>query len=254
MNFFNLHAHTCFGLSDGYGNPGQISTRLKEISQDGIAITDHGTIAGHRSFATHFEKTGQHLVYGCEMYIVDSLNMQYSHAVILAKTKEGYKNLHKLIMESFNPHYTPRITLPQIIARSNGLIILSGCLGNGIFIKKINGIFTKKISEQSFKNIMESFSKIEWYIELQPFKDEQVKWDYLVNMANKYSLPCLVTADCHYPRPKDSHTYAGTKPGYPLHIPSADEILARCKAMGRFKEKWIRDTYDVAHSCKVELK
>jgi DNA polymerase III subunit alpha len=266
LNFFNLHNHTEFSFLDGYGTPAQVIERLREIGQDGIALTDHGNIYAHAPFTKSFKKAGLRLVYGCEMYVVNGLSNErgYNHMTVLAKTQEGYSNLLKLVNQSYRQfYYKPRITLKQVIENSRGLVLLSGCFCDGIFIKN-----KAADQEKLFKDVIQAFKGVEWYLELQPFKDEQEKWDRLAGMAGKHGVPCVVTADCHYPREKDKATHDlmlaintnkpmsdpdRLKMDYPLFIPSAEDVLARCRAMGKYKDKWIRDTWNVANSCEVEL-
>lgn len=271
MNFFNLHNHTEFSFLDGYGTPEQISTRLNEIKQDGIALTDHGVIYSHVPFNSVFKKTKQHLVFGCEMYVVGELKQErgYNHITVLAKTQEGYQSLLWLVNQSYKEgqfYYKPRVTLNQIIDHSKGLVILSGCSLDSILIKNKG-----EDQEKFFGQVVKLFKNMEWYVEIQPFKDEQVKWDFLVEMAHRHKIPCVITADCHYPSEKYKKTHDfmlaintnkpmsdpdRLKMEYDLFIPSADTIWERATVMGmsgKEASETMQRSYDIAHSCVVEL-
>ena len=265
MNFFNLHQHTHFSFLDGYGTAKQYLERLKAIKASGMALTDHGNIYAHHPFEKEFRESGRHLVYGCEMYAVDELKAErgYYHVTVLAKTNAGYKNLLKLVnISSQQFYYKPRITFQQVIDNSEGLIILSGCCCDGFLVKNTGD------KELAFHGWCNEFKNVEWYVEIQPFKDEIEKWDFLTHMAGKKGIPCLVTADSHYPAPEDAKTQdfqlaintrkALSDPDrlkfeYPLHLPSTEDIVARCKEMGSFDERWISQTEEVGLSCQVEL-
>ena len=45
-----LHAHTHFSPLDGLNTPEEYMARAKELGMSHMAITDHGTLAGHRDF------------------------------------------------------------------------------------------------------------------------------------------------------------------------------------------------------------
>ena len=268
MNFFNLHQHTTYSFLDGYGTPEQYLERIKDLDQPGMALTDHGNIFAHHPFEKAWRGTGRHLVFGCEMYVVEELKKErgYYHITVLAKTNEGYQNLLKLINISNKEgqfYYKPRITFDQIVANSKGLIILSGCCCDGWLVKQQAYNFHK-----GFSTWVNKFKKVEWYVELQPFKDEKEKWQGLAYIANKAGIPCLVTVDAHYPSPaekevQDFQLAINTsrpksdpdrlKMEYPLWIPTVEELVKRCKEMGSFKEEWIANTVDVGLSCQVDL-
>lgn len=259
LQFSSLHVHSSYSFLDGYGLPNQYIDRLEAIKQDSIAITDHGNIYAHIPFTKVFQKANKHLVYGCEFYIVEKLYNErgYNHITVLAKNNTGYANLLKLANVSYQQkYYKPRITFDQLVENSKGLIILSGCVVDGYLHTGDPEWWLNK------------FKKCEWYVELQPFVDEKEKWSKLATLAKKKGLPCLVTFDSHYPKSEDKQTHDfmlaintnkplsdpdRLKMDYPLHIPSIDEVIQRCKEMGKYKKEWITDTHKIAQKCKVEL-
>jgi DNA polymerase-3 subunit alpha len=266
MNFFNLHQHTNFSFLDGFGTPSQYLDRITEIGAPGMALTDHGNIYAHHPFEKAFRDSGKHLVYGCEMYIVDELKDErgYYHITVLAKTNEGYKNLLKLVNVSNDQfYYKPRITFEQLKSNWKGLIILSGCFCDGFLVKN-----SQDDQDAIWDQWCKEFANAEWYVELQPFKDEAEKWERLTSMAEKRGLPCLATTDSHYPAPEDAKVHdfqlaintrkAMSDPDrlkldYPLHLPNYKEVVARCEEMGLWKSEWITDTVTIAQSCEIDL-
>jgi DNA polymerase-3 subunit alpha len=268
MNFFPLHLDNHFSFLDGMGTAKQYLDRLKAIDSPGMALTDHGNIYAHHPFEKEFRDSGKLLVYGCEMYVVDELKNErgYYHTTVLAKTNEGYKNLLKLVNISSLEgqfYYKPRITFQQLIDNSKGLILLSGCCCDGYLVKN-----SEIDQEAVWDSWCMKFKDVEWYVELQPFKDELEKWERLTHHAEKRGLPCLVTTDSHYPAPEDNKVHDfqlaintrkpmsdpdRLKLEYPLHLPDYKEVTARCEEMGSFREEWITQTVDVGMSCEVEL-
>ncbi len=260
MNFVHLHVHTEYSSLDGFGTPKQFADRLVELGQGSIASTDHGNIYSHVPFNKEFKKRGLHFIFGCEMYVVEELTKErgYYHLTVLAKNNKGYQNLLWLANTSNKQlYYKPRITFEQVSEHSEGLIFLSGCFCDGWFVKK--GTLDKW---------NKWFNKVEWYLELQPFLDERVKWDSMVDMAKRHGLPCVVTFDTHYLRSTDKATHdimlaintnkALSDPDrlkleYPLHLVSWDEAVQRCQKMGTYQEEWLSITSDIAASCDVTL-
>lgn len=265
--FFNFHQHSTYSFLDGFGRPEQFAQRIKEIGGKGMALTEHGNIFSHIPFHKVFKKEGLHLVYGCEFYVVEKASEKkrgYYHTTVLARNNEGYKNLLKLInLSSKQFYYKPRIDFKQLKEFSKGLVILSGCCCDGYLVKN-----TCEDKEALFQGFIDKLHGCEWYVELQPFSDEKHKWDYLVEMSTKYGLPCLVTADSHYPSPsnKEAQDLMLTinmarkdsdpdrlKMEYSLHLPGTEEIIERCKEMGYYKPEWVHNTWELAKEMQVGL-
>lgn len=265
MKFINLHQHTTYSFLDGFGQPQQYIDRLNSINQDGMAITDHGNIYAHVPFIEPFHKAGKKLVYGVELYCVEELIKErfYYHLTVLAKNNTGYKNLLKLVNlsnEESHFYYKPRVTFNEVLESREGLIILSGCCCDGFLVKEQNIV--------KIKRWLGRFKGDDFYIELQPFKDEKEKWNKLIQYVNQLEIPCIVTIDAHYPFESNKKTHDfqlaintrkpfadpdRLKMDFPLHLPAIDEIIDRCKEMGFYKAEWLSSTYSIAMSCNVEL-
>jgi len=48
MNYAGLHVHTHYSLFDGVATPEEYVDRAVELGMPALAITDHGTLSGHR--------------------------------------------------------------------------------------------------------------------------------------------------------------------------------------------------------------
>ena len=142
MNFVHLHAHTTFSFLDGYGTPKQIAKRVQSLGQNACAITDHGNVIGHVPCYKEYTKQGVKPIFGCEFYVCDDLTVRdreqpslgyncLQHITIIAKNQIGYTNLLKLSRISWldSMYYKPRIDHRTLIENSEGLIVLSGCVG-----------------------------------------------------------------------------------------------------------------------------
>ena len=50
MNYAGLHVHTHYSLFDGIATPEEYLSRAVDLKMPALAITDHGTLSGHREF------------------------------------------------------------------------------------------------------------------------------------------------------------------------------------------------------------
>lgn len=227
MRLTHLHAHTTFSFLDGYGTPDQIAARLKELGHTACAITDHGNLIGHVPCAQAYEKAGIKPIFGCEFYICDNIleegarGKDYLHATstgtkglphitVLARNQRGYANLLKLSRLSYEKgfYYKPRIDHAHLIANQDGLVVLSGC-PTGYPTRMIqwcnqdNLVGYDKVRDYllAMKNAIEHY-----YIEIVPqpnFTVSHYAAPVLLRLAQELGIPAVMTADCHFPQPKD---------------------------------------------------
>ncbi|MCK4768382.1 MAG: PHP domain-containing protein, partial [Desulfobacula sp.] len=140
--FYHLHLHTEYSLLDGAIRLNSLFKKCHEYGMDAVSITDHGTMFGVAEFYEKARKESIKPVIGCEVYVAprtlnDRTQMDHkglSHLVLLAKDREGYSNLCKLVsiaqLKGF--YYKPRIDKELLTKHSKGLIGLSACLKGDI--------------------------------------------------------------------------------------------------------------------------
>lgn len=136
----NLHLHTAFSLLDSISMPDTVAERVAELGQEAVAITEHGNIYSHIKHYKACKEQGIKAIIGSEMYITEDLSKKdsdsrYYHLVVLAKNNTGLTNLIDMINLSTkeeNFYYKPRIDFNILKEHSEGLIILSACLGSQV--------------------------------------------------------------------------------------------------------------------------
>jgi DNA polymerase III subunit alpha len=69
MNYVGLHVHTHFSLFDGIATPEEYVNRAVELGMPAIAITDHGTLSGHRELHRIAKAKGIKPILGLEGYM-----------------------------------------------------------------------------------------------------------------------------------------------------------------------------------------
>jgi len=116
MSFTHLHLHTEYSLLDGLNKISELATRVKDLGMDAVAITDHGNMYGAMEFYEQMKKASVKPIIGVEIYIAPNgmekkeKDEERYHLVLLAKDMTGYKNLTKIVTESYMKgfYYKPR--------------------------------------------------------------------------------------------------------------------------------------------------
>ena len=137
MSFVHLHVHTEYSI-DGMSNIRSLFEKAAKLEMPGLAITDHGTIAG----VPEFLKTAEDFpavkpIVGCECWLGDPSRTKTYHLILLAKNLIGYRNLVKLSNIANTEGMYPKDARPHISAASlaehhDGLICTSACIGGEI--------------------------------------------------------------------------------------------------------------------------
>ena len=140
--FTHLHVHSEFSLLDGFGQIDRIVAETKKLGMDSIAITDHGVLFAAVSFYKECLKQGIKPIIGSEVYVAPrsltqkegELDKNLYHLILLAENNTGYKNLSKIVSESFihGFYYKPRVDYELLRAHSEGIICLSACIAGEI--------------------------------------------------------------------------------------------------------------------------
>lgn len=199
-----------FSLRDSIIKPDELVTRLKEIGQNKIAITDHGGSLGGVALYKTLTNAGIEYIHGVEFYICDDLkikdkNSKYYHLVALCKNETGRVNMNTLISLSENPtnkYYKPRIDFNLLAKYGDGLIIMSACLAGEVSKHILSGD-----SEGAYEIVKKYKSRFgeDYYLEVQAHRDEEqvVVNKQILSIAKELDIECVVTCDAHYTYEED---------------------------------------------------
>ena len=106
MAFVHLHTHSEYSLLDGANRIPELVAHVKKLGMDSLAVTDHGNM--HAAWSFYEEAKAQKIrpILGFEAYLAYGPRQArekpswapaaYSHLVLLAKNRTGYKNLVRL--------------------------------------------------------------------------------------------------------------------------------------------------------------
>src|SRR5699024_2545040 len=124
----------------------------------------------------------------------------YHHLTLLAENEAGWKNLMRIHAESHNTFWSkPRIDTKLIEENSEGIIILTGCLGG-----MIAGPLSRGDENEARKNLerfIEVVGEDNVYVEIMDHGleiERRTTIPKLVELADEYDLPLVATNDCHY--------------------------------------------------------
>ena len=258
--FTHLHVHSDHSLFDGYQTIDEILNRVKELGQEAVAITEHGTMASIIEFHKKTLEQDIKPIIGCEFYFCEDKFIKdrafTHHLILLAKNETGYMNLKRLNKIAFNKddghfYFKPRIDSKELTEYSDGLICLSACLAS--IINTEDG--EKWV--QYFKNIFGD----DFYLEVQPHPiDEQKEYNFkLLSYCAKYKVKAVVTTDAHYSKKEDAawhKKWIGLQKGeyYTTdtnYLWSEDELLNSNFLPQNITRELIRNTQEITN--KIEI-
>jgi DNA polymerase-3 subunit alpha len=209
MNYVGLHVHTHFSLFDGIATPEEYVDRAVELGMPAIAITDHGTLSGHRELHRIAKAKGIKPILGLEGYMCSDISdkrdkseregqqdLVYNHIILLAKNQIGLENLNKISELSWTDGFfkKPRFDFTILEKYKEGIIVTSACPSS---------VLVKALEEEEFalakKYILWFKERFEddYYIEVMPHNEAHIN-KYLIELADEFGIKVVVTPDCHH--------------------------------------------------------
>ena len=196
--------------------------RAAELGQSAIALTDHGWMAGSVKLVVACRKHEITPIMGAEVYVATQEDAHEKangpgdmyHLTLLCQNRTGYMNLVRLTSDAskWGFFHKPRIDLNQLEKYSDGIIMLSGCIGAELPQRIVHQRPVKKLIERYLRVFGDRF-----FIELmvhgatggidhvridnddgEILMEEHELNDELVHIARRYSIPIVATNDAHY--------------------------------------------------------
>ena len=209
MSYVGLHVHTHYSLFDGIATPEEYVDRAVELGMTAIAITDHGTLSGHRELHRIAKAKGIKPILGVEGYMCSDrfdtrdkserdgdLDLVYNHIVLLAKNQIGLENLNKINEIAWTEGYfkKPRFDFEILEKYSEGIIVTSAC-PSSVLVKALenNEFAIAKKHIEWFKRVFND----DYYIEVMPHNEAEIN-KQLIQLADEFGVQVVVTPDCHH--------------------------------------------------------
>jgi DNA polymerase-3 subunit alpha len=206
-------------MMDGICKIDKLASRVKELNYKACMITDHGNVSGCVKFHGEMKKKGIKPILGSELYISklptnikNDENRKNDHLVIIAKNKEGWQQLMKIVSSSNHPdnfYYKPRLDIQKLAEKAEKkFIIFTGHSGSILH----NYAMDMEASKKCLANLKELFGEENVIIELQLFKlssvDEQERnleyVNFLRQLAKETNTKAVACQDIHYINQKDA--------------------------------------------------
>ncbi|HKS59768.1 MAG TPA: PHP domain-containing protein, partial [Thermoplasmata archaeon] len=219
MSFVHLHTHSEYSLLDGANRIPELLDRVQALGMDSLAITDHGNLHGAWAFYNEAKARKVRAILGFEAYLafgsrklrekVPDAPASYSHLVLLAKNRTGYKNLIKLssigFLEGF--YRRPRIDREVLEAHKEGIICLAACLSGevSLYLRQQN-YAQARASAEYFARL---FGPDGFFLEVQDhgLPEEKTVAAGMFQLAQDLGLPVVVTNDAHYLMKEDAEAH-----------------------------------------------
>src|SRR5881296_49395 len=220
MAFVHLHTHSEYSLLDGANRIPELLDRVQALGMDSLAITDHGNLHGAWQFYAEARARKIRAILGFEAYLAFSDRHKrerpppeapgpYSHLVLLARNRTGYKNLIKLSSIGFLEGYyrRPRIDREVLEQHKDGLIGLAACLSGEIALYLRQGNYAA--AKASAEYFARTFGKDGFWLEVQDhgLADEQTVTAGMFRLGTELGLPIVATNDAHYLKKEDAEAH-----------------------------------------------
>lgn len=203
----HIHVHSEYSLLDGLGSIREYVERSKELGYEFMALTEHGNMFSIYEAGKVEAETGFHIIKGCEFYTEEFADYKIGHLILLAKNKEGLKDLFELNAKAQgNFYYKPRISaaaLREVGSRGN-LVCTTACIANVIHqaIKKGN----KEDAKFEYNFLKDIFGE-DLYFELQTSCDKEEVQAYKEALLLFPDEKFVLTGDVHYPEKDDREVH-----------------------------------------------
>ena len=230
-DFVHLHVHTQYSILDGQSKIPHLVDKAIKDGMKGMAVTDHGVMFGIKELTDYCGKINKDRkkeglepfkpIIGCEMYVArrtkadrekDKGDMSGYHLIVLAKNYNGYKNLIKLVSNSWVDGYymRPRTDRADLEKYHEDLIVCSACIAGEVPSKILHGdLEGAREACQWYHNLFGD----DYYLELQRHKVpddpsllanreayelQQRANKELIKMAREFNIKLVCTNDCHF--------------------------------------------------------
>ena len=237
--FVHLNVHSHYSIMDGCASIRELVDAAIKDRMPGIAITDNGNMFGMMEFFDYVSRINIERkekgkrpfkpIFGCELYVAKNgskdkkgghKDLKGFHLTVLAKNLTGYKNLVKIVSNSWTDGFygSPRTDRVDLEKYHEGLIVLSGSAGSEVFTKISKGDIEGL--EETIRWYQQTFGE-DYYLELHRCADYDLKSNtpshlmleqqkvntVLIQKATEYGIKVVATNDVHYVAPEDLAVY-----------------------------------------------
>ena len=219
MPFVHLHTHSEYSLLDGANRIPDLVTHVKKLGMDSLAVTDHGNMHAAWTFYDHAKAQKIRPILGFEAYLAfgprtarekpPGAPAPYSHLVLLAKNRTGYRNLIRLTSIGFVEGFyrRPRIDREVLAAHSEGVVCLAACLSGEIALHLRQGRYEE--ARRSAEWFSQTFGTGNFWLEIQQhgISDERLVTEGMLRLGQELGIGVVATNDAHYLKREDAESH-----------------------------------------------
>ena len=229
--FVHLNVHSHYSIMDGCASIRELVDAAIKDKMLGIAITDNGNMSGVMEFFDYVSRINNErrqkgkkpfkAIIGCELYVAPDAKEDKKlgkhcngHSLtVLAKNYQGYKNLIKIVSNSWTDGFymRPRTDRADLEKYHEGIIVLSGGIDSEVFTRISDGDMSEL--DETIRWYRQTFAE-DFYIELRRYADLftsgselQRITERLIEKADANGVKIVATNDVHYLRPTDIRVY-----------------------------------------------
>ncbi len=201
MAYAELHCHSAFSFLDGASHPQELAGEAVAQGHTALALTDHDGLHGAMEMAQALKDTPVRHITGAEMSMEDG-----SHLTLLCETRQGYRNLCRLITEAYadtrsGPNREagdPVTTYESLERHAAGLVCLSGCARHGAVARAIEAGRHAEAATAA-RWLLRIFGAEHLRIEIQrPFaRHDRRRNRLLCQLAERLGVPAVATGNVH---------------------------------------------------------
>ncbi len=219
MAFAHLHTHSEYSLLDGANRLDALVDHVRGMGMDSLAVTDHGNLHAAWSFYEAAKAAKIRPILGFEAYLAFGSRRQrekpsgapafYSHLVLLAQNRTGYKNLIKLSSIGYTEGFyrRPRIDKEVLEAHSEGIVCLAACLSGEVALWLRQGNYDE--ARRSAAWFAKTFGPDRFWLEIQKhgIPEEDLVTEGMLKLGHDLGLGVVATNDAHYLRREDAEAH-----------------------------------------------
>jgi DNA polymerase-3 subunit alpha len=219
MSFIHLHTHSEYSLLDGANRITDLVGHVKKLGMDSLAVTDHGNMHAAWAFYEEAKKQKIRPILGFEAYLAFGPRTArekpagapgiYSHLVLLAKNRAGYRNLIRLSSIGYTEGFyrRPRIDKEVLEQMSEGIVCLAACLSGEVALSLRQGRYEEaKRSAEWFSRV---FGPGNFWLEIQKhgIAEEVTVAEGMLQLGKELGIGVVATNDAHYLRREDAEAH-----------------------------------------------
>jgi DNA polymerase-3 subunit alpha len=219
MAFVHLHTHSEYSLLDGANRIGDLVSHVRRLGMDSLAVTDHGNLHAAWSFYETARAQQVRPILGFEAYLAfgprherDKPNWapaNYSHLVLLARNREGYRNLVRLSSIGYTEGFyrRPRIDREVLAQYSEGLVCLAACMSGEVALYLRQQKYDEARRTATWLSGL--FGPDNFWLEIQKhgIPEEDIVTAGMLALSRDLGLGVVATNDAHYLRREDAESH-----------------------------------------------